>query len=127
MPAIPLLIADFEFEDISFSWQKVSPGMREALAVFGALIFITLLLLLWAAFVRRRGRRSAHRRYHSSRDIITIPSAAATAGGPGKTAPAAGSGVVKKRRRRRLPTNPTLAQTGGLPPIRTEDSSQTSS
>jgi hypothetical protein len=126
MTAIPLLIAEFEFDDVAFSWRKVSPTTREGLAVFGALILITILLIIWAAFLRRRSRRrSAHRHYHGSRDIANKPIAttAPGMGGVGKPGPEASPGVVKKRRRRRaLPTNPTLAQTGGLPPIRTEDS-----
>ena len=127
-----LLFADFEFEDIAFSWRKVSPGTREGLVVFGAMILITILLLVWAAFLRkrRRGHRSTHRHKHGSRETASKPIAQATAviANAGDTSRAPQSGAVKRRRRRRaLPTNPTLAQTGGLPPIRSEDSSQTPS
>jgi hypothetical protein len=126
------LFAEFEFEDIAFSWRKVSPATREGLVVFGALILITILLLIWAAFLRRRGgpRPPSRRRKHGSKETASQPIARANAGtgNTGQVSSAPQSGPVKPRRRRRaLPTNPTLAQTGGLPPIRSEDPSQTSS
>src|SRR5438270_2825439 len=125
------LFADLQLPDIAFSWRKVSPATREGLVVFGALILITILLMLWAAFLRKRGgaRHSGHRRKHGSRETAGQPIAqatAATSSGTASVAPQPGAGK-QRRRRRALPTNATLAQTGGLPPIGSDDPSQTSS
>ena len=132
LSAMPLLFAEFELPDIAFSWRKVSPATREGLIVFGALLVITILLLIWAAFLRKRGRRhhSSHRRHHGSREAANqlLPKRIADAGSLGDASPVPVTEPAKKRRRRRpLPTNPTLAQTGGLPPIRTEGPPETSS
>src|SRR5438552_3550042 len=124
MPAFPLLIAEFEFPDIAFSWQKVSPATREGLAVFGALLLMTILLIIWAAFLRRRHRRrSGHRQHHGSRHSADkiIPATAPGLSSAAKAGSERSRRGKKRRRHRSLPANPTLAQTGGLPPIRTED------
>jgi len=74
--------------------------------IIGAGVLVTLALLVWAAFVRgaRKKRRRSGRPYNWEID----------------------PGHRSKRRHRRhrreapaeLPRNPTLAETGGLPPIR---------
>ena len=80
--------------------------VREALIVVGVLIILALVLFLWAKFVRKSHRR------HVSGMLY-------------KKESRTGSGFGPRRRRRRhrghRPRNPTLAETGGLPPPRPED------
>ena len=100
--------------------RKSDPATTERILVFGAIGLVTLLLVLWALFLRRRRRRRRehhHSHHHSSTsaEVVEAPK--------GQDAPAR---PYKRRRRRRSgrshrPRNPTLAETGGLPPIRPED------
>ena len=92
----------------------MSFALKELLLVVGALVAVTLIVLGWAIFFRRRRNHAARRmQRHHRRHALT------------KTA-ARGDGKFKKRftkskdRRRRShrTRNPTLAETGGLPPVR---------
>ena len=126
MNAMPFLFADVEIQDVREQWEKVSPDRRETLILYGALSLVILLLLLWALFLRKKRRRE-HHRYPSLRPKDKQTASQKTdLSNPG--APGAPSEPRKGRRhrRRRRPLNPTLSQTGGLPPIRGEDSSETS-
>jgi FtsZ-interacting cell division protein ZipA len=87
--------------------------MIEWLIIFGAIGLVTLLVLGWAAFLRKRHR---HRHSHHHRHRHSSEPTEADASVPPE----------KRRRRRRShhrhrPLNPTLAETGGLPPIRPEE------
>jgi hypothetical protein len=98
-----------------FSWES----MRERFIIFGSIGLVTLLLLLWAILVRkkRRRRHSHHHWHHHTSSQTDAPAAAQNEDAPVPP---------EKRRRRRhsrhrhRPRNPTLAETGGLPPIRPE-------
>jgi hypothetical protein len=72
-----------------------SPGWEDFLIVLGAVVLVALMAFIFAFF--RRNQTHLHRHRHHRK-------------------------TQKKRRRRehRL-LNPTLAQTGGLPPIRTKE------
>jgi hypothetical protein len=90
----------------------------KSLMMPGALGLVTLLLLCWAAFFRKRRRQHSHRHHHHHpRSSGQFESSGADAG-QGQ------EGQRKRRRRRRRrehrPRNPTLAETGGLPPVRTD-------
>jgi len=103
--------------------RKSDPATTERILVFGAIGLVTLLLVLWALFLRRRRRRREHHHsHHNSSTAAKVVEAPA-----GQDAPAR---PYKRRRRRRSgrshrPRNPTLAETGGLPPIRPEDPPET--
>jgi len=81
-----------------------------------------LVLLLWARFLRRRPRQ--HRSHGSSRRERAVEADPGASGEEGQEAVDDGG---RKRRRRRAarrehrPRNPTLAETGGLPPSRAGD------
>jgi hypothetical protein len=84
-------------------------NIRDALLIFGAGVALTLLLFLWAYLTRKK-----HRRSQFGSPILVK---ADKHGHPGKH---------RVRRRRRghpanLPRNPTLGETGGLPPVRPEE------
>jgi hypothetical protein len=86
------------------------PGfLGDVLLVLGVGLGILGVLLLWAKYVRRRSRHgSSHRLGHR---LVEDEDA--------------GSGHRHRRHRRRRrdhrPRNPTLAETGGLPPPKPQD------
>ena len=91
--------------------------------VFGAIGLVTLLLVLWAVFIRKRGRRrrSHHHSHHHSAGAVEGSQP------PGEGQPPATEekrGRHRRSRRRHRRRNPTLAETGGLPPIRPEIGSE---
>ena len=117
MSMIPFLLADVEVEDVLAQWKTWSPSARERLIVFTAIALITVPVLVWAVFVRKARRRQRSRRHshhHSHEPAENV-------------APAEGDNVTTQPRKRRKwrrprrehrPRNPTLAETGGLPPVR---------
>jgi FtsZ-interacting cell division protein ZipA len=118
MNTLPILLADETTDAVLQSWRMSDPAMRERLLIFGALGLVTLLILAWAVFLRKR-RKRRHEHHHSHHDS---PKPAEVAQAPAEEDVPSPSG---KRRRRRSghshrPRNPTLAETGGLPPIRLE-------
>jgi len=114
------MLADETTDAVLASWRWSDPSMRERLLILGALGLVTLLIAGWAVFIRkRRRRRREHHRWHH-------PSSSSAATAQTAEAEDASAPREKRRRRRRTgrrhrPRNPTLAETGGLPPIRPED------
>ena len=104
-----------EQQDVIVTWKRMQAGTREALIITGALLFLTAVLLIWAMILRKRRLRHSHPHYH-------YPSAADRADSTGSAAESVPEARRKSRRRRRdrRPLNPTLSETGGLPPIRQE-------
>src|SRR5438552_1181583 len=106
-----------EPDGVILSWKKMEPGTREALLMLGALLLVIFLVFIWAAFLRRRRRHHHHHHDHSHHQ----------AKGSGQESAVAQAKAVddspKRRKWRRprrphRPRNPTLAETGGLPPVR---------
>ena len=96
-----------------------NPATRERLIIFGAIGLVAVLVLVWAVFLRKSAAGGT--RPPSSR--TSIRPSRPKSGGPrwrrrlaraGETPPAA---PVRPPHR---PRNPTLAETGGLPPVRPE-------
>jgi FtsZ-interacting cell division protein ZipA len=119
MNTIPVFLADVDSQDPLAWWRLTNPAFRERLIIFGAIGLVTLLVLLWAAFIRskRRRRHSHHHRHHHAQKPTEVPAASQNEDVPAPS---------EKRRRRHShhghrPRNPTLAETGGLPPIRQEN------
>jgi hypothetical protein len=87
-----------------------SPAWVDFFIVLGAIVLVTLAALIWALAFHKGGRLYRHRHRHHRRKVRKR------------------SEVIKEliqerqhhRRREHHPTNPTLAETGGLPPIRGE-------
>lgn len=75
-------------------------GVVPVVAVVGLLV---VALLVWAIFLRHRPRNPRER-------LLT------------EEAPSSGRRRRRHRRREHRPTNPTLAETGGLPPIKSDPS-----
>lgn len=99
----------------------MSSTMRDGLVVTGAILLVAAGLVLWAVAVRKRHRRrSAPHRPHYSHH-----SDEHTADEEGdESRHSSHSHRRRRRRREHRPRNPTLAETGGLPPKRQEEPSR---
>ncbi len=107
----------------------VSPTQRERLLFIGILLLVALVALTWVAIIsrRRRGRhhhRHHHHHHHSSDRAPRVKGESAENAIAEASQRSHSHGRRRHRRRRRehRPRNPTLAETGGLPPIRPDDS-----
>ena len=93
-----------------------SLNLRDTLLIVGVGLILALVLFLWAYLSRKRRRghslaRSSMSSDHPDREVV----------------PSSSGGKVKYRKKRRrhpdhLPRNPSLGETGGLPPPRPGDS-----
>jgi hypothetical protein len=92
------------------SLQRTSPAKTGLGLVFGAIVTVVVVVLIWIIFFRKREDPSARRyREHFTRSSELQSNSAENR---------ATSGRRKKRRREHRQRNPTLAETGGLPPLR---------
>jgi hypothetical protein len=92
-------------------WKQIGPSRNEYGLLFIGFAIIVALALAWAIFIRKR-EGDRRNRYSYPR-----PS------GSGKNGSSTDEGSTPQRRRkrkRRHRRNPTLAETGGLPPVRNE-------
>lgn len=100
----------------------LAQAIFHTLALHSTALFVVLLILIvaaafvWAAFFRGRSSRPQSIRRHHWRDDKSSRNGSARG-----TENRRGTGRHRKHRKRR-PTNPTLAQTHGLPPARDEKS-----
>jgi hypothetical protein len=119
MRLLPFILADAETQEILKAWRITDPATLERLIIFGAIGLVTLLMVLWAVFLRKRGRRRRkhHHPHQSSSQPPEVPAVA-------KDGSALSTPENRRHRRRsgrrHRPRNPTLAETGGLPPVRPE-------
>jgi len=114
------MLADLEIDDVIRNWSRMDTTTRDAILVFGALTVVTLIIVVWAAFIRKKPREPSSHQYHRHR-----PAAQAEAAAVSQEAVEEPGRERRRRRRRRRdhrPRNPTLAETGGLPPIKPEGS-----
>jgi hypothetical protein len=117
MSTILLSQIPVDVNDVLATWRLMDPSTRGGLVVFGAIGLVTLLALVWAIFIRkRRRRRRSHHHSHQHSAIPTETSAALNDAGAALPPPEPRKG--RRSRRRHRSRNPTLAETGGLPPIR---------
>jgi uncharacterized membrane protein len=115
----PYLLADVELEDVLATWRSMNSSALGGMVLFCAIGFVVLLVMVWAVFFRRKKhRRRSHR--HSQRHSYTATeSPEAQAAEPAVSSEREGRRSRRSRRRHRV-RNPTLAETGGLPPVRPE-------
>jgi hypothetical protein len=116
MSIVPFLLANVEVEDMLASWKTLSPSAREHLIIFTTVALIAGSVLVWAVFIRksRRRRHAHHHRHYPSRDL-----AGDAADDDDVTTQPRQRRKWRRPRREHRPRNPTLAETGGLPPVRT--------
>jgi FtsZ-interacting cell division protein ZipA len=102
-------------------WRWMGLTIKELLILLGAVGAVTLVLVLWAAYWRKRPRsRRRHHHHHHHRSENQIDSPAVTEEMEPEDADEKRYRRKRRRRREHRPRNPTLAETGGLPPLRTE-------
>lgn len=89
-------------------------SVAQAVIYFGALFMVAPGVFVWAVF------RTQHRQRHSHHNRLKPAPNAVSEDAHGKK-----SFLRSRRKHQRqpedLPRNPTLAETGGLPPVRTEE------
>ncbi len=113
MNRIFCILAQADSEDMPSILRGIDPATLERSMIFGAILLVVLGVFAWAMFWRKPRRRSHSDRHHRHAGGNSRP---AVAPDPADEK----SGWRRKRRRRRehRPRNPTLAETGGLPPPR---------
>ena len=101
------------------------PAKRETLLFLAAVLVVILVIFAWAVFIRKPSRRRRHHRHHGSDHADRLGAPEAREADPvdddDDDSGDAGAEPSPRRRRRRRghrPRNPTLAETGGLPPVR---------
>jgi hypothetical protein len=94
------------------------PRLYPMYALLGALALSVVVAAFWAVRYTRNKKRRKHRHHHNSHSRTTATVA-------DQRVERAAEKRVRKRwrkpRRPHRPLNPTLAQTGGLPPLRDEN------
>jgi flagellar biosynthesis/type III secretory pathway M-ring protein FliF/YscJ len=111
IPSFTHFLAEVDPHDLVPVWAKTKVSHNEYIMVVGAIVAVTVAVLFWARFVRKRKRRTKYK----------YPHAEGKAGGKVSKRGQDKAGQSKLRRRsRRERRNPTLAETGGLPPVRNE-------
>ncbi|HEV2394629.1 MAG TPA: hypothetical protein VG146_19935 [Verrucomicrobiae bacterium] len=122
---LPFFAQDILPELVPQPWHKT--GARDILIILGVLVVLTVLVLIWAAYFRKRDRDHSHHHHHHHRhQEDSAEPAAASDSPPSEPGEASGRHHRRRRRRRRehRPRNPTLAETGGLPPLRSQNRSE---
>jgi type II secretory pathway component PulM len=107
----PFLAQDDDMVQVMAYWQKMTPGTQDGIIIFGAMFLVAFLALIWAIFIRKPAHRRRHHHAHKSAERTAAPV---------EEAPSPKRRKWRKQRREHRPINPTLAQTGGLPPVRAE-------
>jgi hypothetical protein len=112
MDRISFLLAQIDVQDNLLPNLHKGGLSRSGLAVlFAACAIVTFVLLFWAVFIRKKPDESSRRYSYPSKDSKSRESSDRAVARPGRRG---------RRRRKRRSRNPTLAETGGLPPIRSE-------
>ena len=92
---------------------RFSPGWVDFWILLGAILAVALLVFYWAVAIRKQKHRiHKHRHHHRPRP------------GYREQIKEVANGIRQRRRKHgheHRPLNPTLAQTGGLPPLREAD------
>jgi hypothetical protein len=114
MNFIWMAILNSEPDPDTFGLGRMSPQIRERFFILAAIAVVALSAMGWAAFIRRRPR---HKRRHIKPDHFSFLRRVL------KSWTDFVSAMVRRPERRRTrhrPRNPTRAEVGGLPPVRTE-------
>ncbi len=111
-----LPLAGAGVDGLFHSWVSSDSGRGYFFLVLGILLLVSLFVFIWAAFFRKQPRRR-----HSHHWKFPKPAANGAAEAPTQHRPR--FRFWRRHRpihKKRLP-NPTLAETGGLPPARAND------
>ena len=108
------LFADVELDEVVIGWQRLAPEVQDTLLVVGALVLAGLAAFIWAAFLRTYRKRKHRHSHHANPSAAHVETREEEHTSRGRK--------WRRRRREHRPRNPTLAETGGLPPIRSDES-----
>lgn len=112
MERISFFLAQIDVQDgLVPNLQKGGLSRGGMAALFAACGVVTILVLCWAIFIRKRPDDSSRRYSYPSRD---------SKGNNADNISGRKTDRRGRRRRKRRPRNPTLAETGGLPPLRAD-------
>lgn len=95
--------------------KATGPALREWGILLGAILAIASIVILWIVFSAKSRRHAARRDERRQRRRAFRR---ATAEAEQRSEKSSGR---RRRRRHHRPRNPTLAETGGLPPVRGDD------
>jgi hypothetical protein len=96
--------------------KAVGSTFKEWMPVLGAILLVSTIVILWVVFSSRSRRHRARREERRQRRLALARNAAGL-----ENASKEKDHHGRRRRRHHRPRNPTLAETGGLPPIRGDD------
>lgn len=116
MSASRASFADLSFDEVLDQWRSINSTTRDGLIIFITMTMLVGVIFLWAAFVRKPKRRQHshhHHSHHHSAQEKTVASSSENVNGEGRK-----RRKWRRQRREHRPRNPTLAETGGLPPAR---------
>jgi hypothetical protein len=109
-----------QIEDLQQNWRTTTSATYQYLIVLGAVVVVSALVIAWALYFRKQ-----HHHHHShdhshghSHDWGKNPDAQEIE----NAAQQSQHHHKGRRRREHRPRNPTLAETGGLPPVRNRSS-----
>lgn len=100
---------------LQFALKSGIPGSGAAI-VIGSIALVAFGVLIWAVAFRKPDDERRHRKHHWRRKSSRRDSRS-------EESESSGSDRRRRKRRKHRPANPTLAETGGLPPRR-EDTPQ---
>ena len=118
MRTMQFMLGDAEIDDVLAQWQTLSAATRERLIIIGAMTLVTVGVLVWVVFVRK-SRRRQHKPHHGHHHAPEPAQDAVAVEDDGESAEPRERRKWRRARRPHRPRNPTLAETGGLPPVRT--------
>jgi hypothetical protein len=99
---------------------RTAGAAQDLLIVLGAGVGVLVLLIIWAVYLRRRSRHhSSHHSSHHRHHHRSEPAPTEAAASEEETTPHHHHRQRRQKREHRG-RNPTLAETGGLPPPRPE-------
>ena len=115
MRTLSICLAESGFQWLTSNWRQVNTATRQYVVLLGSVAALAVVAVIWAVCFRKEKRR--HRLEHrapngwgknpnTEEPLIVVTT----------------SGKRKKRRREHRPRNPTLAETGGMPPARSDNS-----
>ena len=106
---------------VSAPWTRMDSTTRDILIIIGATALVTVLALIWAVTFKKKRRHHSHHHHHHHHHSHERHETASEAIADEEPVSESSSRRRRRRHRRRehRPRNPTLAETGGLPPLRT--------
>jgi len=93
---------------------STAPLFFQVMILLGTVGVLTVILVCWAVYFRKRKKESSR----SVAPLVLVEEEESPTGNLRRK--------FKKRRREHKPRNPTLAETGGLPPAKTDKTDQSS-